>query len=41
MNKVANRRADITIIRVISMIMIVLCHSIHLYTFIPGSSNMG
>lgn len=32
------RRADITIIRVISMLMIVLCHTVKYYSFIPGNN---
>lgn len=31
------KRADITVIRVISMLMIVLCHTVTKYTIIPGN----
>ncbi len=35
------RRADISIIRIISMVMIILCHITRFYTFIPGSQFYG
>jgi peptidoglycan/LPS O-acetylase OafA/YrhL len=35
------RRTDIIILRTLSMMMIVLCHIIHYYTFIPGSQILG
>ncbi len=35
------RLNDITILRVVSMLMIVLCHIISFYTFIPGSQILG
>ena len=35
------RKNDITILRTLSMLMIVLCHIIRYYTFIPGSQFLG
>ena len=38
MTKSAVRHSDITVLRVVSMLMIVLCHIVRYYTFIPGHS---
>ena len=41
MGTIRNRREDIVILRLISMVMIILCHIIPFYKFIPGSQFLG